>query len=178
MKRIIVFDLLYLKEFKQETFRSDFDELQFALSILFDITRIISEKDPALSGLNNDTLKMTRAFASLKNRVGIMVPFTRSIEAFRQLCEEPLKRKMSIDCEDEIFIGTPDMFRGVEKDIIIVTHLRNSIVDGLAQFDQEEYVRLAFSRAKHFLWVIGATLTVRGSATSGATMWNTFIKTA
>jgi hypothetical protein len=39
---------------------------------------------------------------------------------------------MSITCEDDIFIGTPDMFRGVEKDIIIVAELRNSIVDGLA----------------------------------------------
>ena len=78
---------------------------------------------------------MTRAFDNLKNKVGIMVPFQRCIDAFRNLCEEPLKRKMSITCEDDIFIGTPDMFRGVEKDIIIVAELRNSVVDGLAQLD-------------------------------------------
>jgi superfamily I DNA and/or RNA helicase len=132
MKRILVFDLLYLKEFKQDTFKSDFDELSFTLSVLFDVTRAMAEKDPALSALKNDNAKMTRSFTNLKNRVGIMVPFERSIEAFRELCEEPLKRKMGIDCEDEIFIGTPDMFRGVEKDIVIVAQLRNSIVDGLA----------------------------------------------
>ncbi len=83
MKRILVFDLVYLKELKQETFKSDYDELSFALSLLFDITRTIVEKDPTLSALNNDNAKMTRAFASLKNRVGIMVPFERCIEAFR-----------------------------------------------------------------------------------------------
>ena len=148
MKRLLVFDLPYLKEFKKETFRSDFDELQFAISILFDVTRAIAERDPALAGLSNDSFKMTKAFNYLKNRIGIMVPFERSIASFRQLSDDTLKRKMGIESPDEVFVGTPDMFRGVEKDIIIVAQLRNSIVDGLGQFDREDYVRLAFTRAK------------------------------
>ena len=132
MKRILVFDLLYLKEFKYDTFKSDFDELTFTLSVLFDVTRVMADKDPTLASIKVDNKRMTAAFGNLKSRVGIMVPFERSIAAFRELCEEPLKRKMGIDCEDDIFIGTPDMFRGVEKDIIIVAQLRNSTVDGLA----------------------------------------------
>ena len=60
MKRILVFDLVYLKELKQETFRSDFDELSFALNLLFDITRIIVDKDPALSALNSDSLPSSK----------------------------------------------------------------------------------------------------------------------
>jgi hypothetical protein len=178
MKRILVFDLVYLKELKQDTFRSDFDELSFALNLLFDITRIIVDKDPALSSLNSDSMKMTRAFSSLKNRVGIMVPFERCIEAFRELCEEPLKRKMGIECEDDIFIGTPDMFRGVEKDIVILSSLRNSAVDGLAQLDDPGFVKLAFSRCKHFLWLIGSSVTFRTSETAGASLINNFIKTS
>jgi hypothetical protein len=178
MKRILVFDLVYLKELKQETFKSDFDELSFALNLLFDITRIIVDKDPALSSLNNDSVKMTRAFSSLKNRVGIMVPFERCIDTFKELCEEPLKRKMGIDCEDDIFIGTPDMFRGVEKDIVILSSLRNSIVDGMAQLDEAGFIKLAFSRCKHFLWLIGSSLTFRSSETAGASLINNFIKTS
>lgn len=131
MKRLLVFDLPYLKEFKRETFRSDFDELQFAISILFDVTRAIAERDPSLATLTNDSLKMTRAFTYLKNRIGIMVPYERCIDAFRQLSDDTLKRKMHIESSDEVFVGTPDMFRGVEKDIIIIAQLRNSIVDGL-----------------------------------------------
>jgi len=174
MKRLLVFDLPYLKELKRETFRSDYDELQFAISILFDVTRAIAERDPSLQSLTNDSLKMTRAFSYLKNRIGIMVPFGRCIDAFRQLSDECLKRKMKIDTADELFVGTPDMFRGVEKDIIIVAQLRNSMVDGLGLLDREDFVRLAFSRAKQFLWVIGSSPTFRPSGTAGANLWSSF----
>lgn len=85
---------------------------------------------------------------------------------------------MGIDCEDDIFIGTPDMFRGVEKDIVIVSQLRNSTVDGLGQLDDGAFVKLALSRCKHFLWLIGSSLTFRGSETSGSSLLNSFIKTA
>ncbi len=81
---------------------------------------------------------------------------------------------MGIEGPDELFVGTPDMFRGVEKDIIIVAQLRNSIVDGLGQFDDEHFVRLAFSRAKYFLWVIGASSTFRSSDSPGAKLWTSF----
>jgi superfamily I DNA and/or RNA helicase len=42
-----------------------------------------------------------------------------------------MKRKLGIESDDEIFVGTPDMFRGVEKDILIVVQLRNSTISGL-----------------------------------------------
>jgi superfamily I DNA and/or RNA helicase len=50
-----------------------------------------------------------------------MVPFERTIEAFNKLLDEPIRKKLGVEREDDIFIGTPDMFRGVEKDVIIVT---------------------------------------------------------
>ena len=90
---------------------------------------------------------------------------------------QEFKRKIGIDCEDDIFIGTPDMFRGVEKDIVILSSLRNSTVDGLAQLDDAAFVKLAFSRCKHFLWLIGSSLTFRGSESAGASLINNFIKT-
>ena len=62
MRRILIFDLLYLKEFKQETFRSDFDELSFTINLLMDVTRNIAEREPALASVTNDHIKMSKAF--------------------------------------------------------------------------------------------------------------------
>jgi len=78
---------------------------------------------------------MRKSFAKLKGRIGVIVPFERSVSAFYRLLEDYIKRKLGIESNDEIFVGTPDMFRGVEKDIIIVAQLRNSVVDGLGQLD-------------------------------------------
>ena len=36
--------------------------------------------------------------------------------------------------KNDIMIGTPEMFRGVEKDLIILCPLRNSQVEGLGEF--------------------------------------------
>ena len=60
------------------------------------------------------------------------MPFERCITSFKLLLE-PYEKKLGICDNDDIFIGTPDMFRGVEKEIIIVTSLRNSVIDGLGQ---------------------------------------------
>lgn len=162
MRRILVFDLYYLKEFKQDTFRSDFDELTFALSLILDVTRVLAEKDTLLTHIKSDALKMQKAFSKIKGRIGIMVPFERSIETFQRLFDSGIRRKLGVTSEDEVFVGTPDMFRGVEKDIVIVTQLRNSVVEGLGQMDESEYVRLAMTRAKHFLWVVGSSATLHG----------------
>ena len=51
MKRILLFDLLYLKEFKHATFRSDFDELQFAISLILDVNRALVERDSSLASI-------------------------------------------------------------------------------------------------------------------------------
>lgn len=83
MKRLLIFDLPYLREYKKETFRSDFDELQMTISIIFDVTRALAERDATLDSIQNDSQKMTKAFSYLKNRIGIIVPFERGIAAFR-----------------------------------------------------------------------------------------------
>jgi hypothetical protein len=51
MKRILLFDLLYLKEFKQATFKSDFDELQFAISLILDVNRALVDRDSSLASI-------------------------------------------------------------------------------------------------------------------------------
>ena len=168
MRRILVFDLVYLKEFKQNTFKSDFDELHFTISLIMDVTRCLAEREPALAELHNDNLKMSKAFLKLKNRVGVIVPFERCIKVFKTLFDEQIKKKLGIQSDDEVFVGTPDMFRGVEKDIIIVSTLRNSMIDGIGQLDLNDYVRLAMTRCRHFLWVIGSSITLMGSQSSGA----------
>jgi superfamily I DNA and/or RNA helicase len=73
-----------------------------------------------------------------------------------------MRGKLGVTTDDEIFVGTPEMFRGVEKDIIIVAGVRNSIVDGLGQLDHAEYVKLALTRGRHFLWMITSSITLIG----------------
>lgn len=120
MRRVLFFDLLYLKEFKQDTYKSDFDELQFALSLILDVTRALAEREPALASLHSDHLRMQKAFLKLKGRIGVMVPFERSIAPFHTLFDSLMRKKLGVQSDDEIFVGTPEMFRGVEKDIVIV----------------------------------------------------------
>ena len=45
MRRILIFDLVYLLELKQKSFKSDFDELQFTVQIIMDLTRLISDHE-------------------------------------------------------------------------------------------------------------------------------------
>jgi hypothetical protein len=168
MRRILVFDLLYLKDFKQETFKSDFDELQFTISLILDVTRALAERETALAGLHNDTIKMSKAFLKLKDRIGIIVPFERCIRAFWTLFDEERRKKLGIQSEDEIFVGTPDMFRGVEKELIIISSVRNSVVDGLGQFNSAELTKLAMTRSRSMLWVVGSSITLMGQTTPGA----------
>lgn len=163
MRRLVVFDLIYLKELKQDTFRSDFDELQFTIALILDVTRTVADKDPTLSMISSDTIKMQKAFLKLRNKIGIVVPFARSVDAFKKLFDDGFKNKLGItNLEDEVFVGTPDMFRGVEKDIVILSMVRNSTVDGLGQLDDDGLVRLALTRAKQFLWVVSASITFLG----------------
>lgn len=172
-------DLLYLKEFKQDVFRSDFDEFTFTMFMLLDVTRQLAERDEGLKQLQSDRVKMNRAFGgSLRSKIGIIVPFERSVQAFNQLFDDAMRAKLGIISEDEIFVGTPDMFRGVDKDIIIITGVRNSVVDGLGQLDEAEYVKLALTRARHFVWMVCSSITLIGQNTPGASLINTFIRGA
>lgn len=61
----------------------------------------------------------------------MIVPHERCIESFK-LFFKNLEHKLGIQYPDgDVYVGTPQMFRGVEKHIVIVCGLRNSQVDGL-----------------------------------------------
>jgi superfamily I DNA and/or RNA helicase len=45
MKRIFFFDLIYLKELKDQVFASDFDEVRFTYNLIMDVTRLMSENE-------------------------------------------------------------------------------------------------------------------------------------
>jgi len=49
------------------------------------------------------------------------------------------------------------MFRGVEKEILIVAGVRNSQVDGLGAFEDSSMIHLLMTRARSFFWVIGSS---------------------
>lgn len=98
---------------------------------------------------------MQHSFSKIKNCIGIVVPFERCIGSFRVLFE-PMKAKIGAN-DDNIFIGTADMFRGVEKEIIIVSNLRNSVVDGMGLLERSDMTQLVMTRAKSFFFVVGCS---------------------
>ena len=63
----------------------------------------------------------------------------------------------------EIQIGLPQDFQGVEKDVIIVSHLRNSAYEKLGDLntgagDSLESIKvlnLTLTRARRFMWFVG-----------------------
>jgi hypothetical protein len=100
---------------------------------------------------------MSYAFDKVKKQIGIIVPFERCIQSFRMIFDS-YKSKLGAT-DDDIFVGTVDMFRGVDKEIIIVTNLRNSVVDGLGLLGHPDMILLAMTRAKSFFWVVGNSMT-------------------
>jgi superfamily I DNA and/or RNA helicase len=105
---------------------------------------------------------MATAFQSLKGRIGIIVPFSRYIGMYYKLFSDMVKPKLNADDRD-IMIGTPDMFRGIQRDLIIVSSLRNSVIDGLGYFNDADFINLAASRASQFFWVVGSSTTLVNS---------------
>jgi len=94
MRRVLMFDLVYLLELKQECFRSDFDELRFAITLILDLTRVIAEKEGIKA--SNDDLKIQHAFSKIRGMIGIAVPSERCISSFNILLLEQWKQKLGL----------------------------------------------------------------------------------
>lgn len=154
MRRVLVFDLVYLLELKQSSFKSDFDEINFTINLIADLTRLVSELEGIRTG--NDDERMQHAFSKLRGNIGVVVPHERSLESFK-LFQKNVEYKLGIQDENDIYVGTPQMFRGVEKHIIIVCGLRNSQVDGLGELDDPGNIKMVMTRAKSFFWVVGSS---------------------
>lgn len=127
ISRVCFFDLVYTKEFKQDIFRMDLDEVYFAFNLLRDVTRLFY-KNEGMQG-QDDNERMAKAFSCIKGKIGIIVPHHQMIDAYTSIFAK-YQDKLSATLDD-IMIGTPDDFRGVEKEIIIISSLRNSTVHGL-----------------------------------------------
>ena len=155
MRRVLMFDLVYLLELKQECFRSDFDELRFTITLILDLTRVIAEKEGIKA--SNDDLKIQHAFSKIRGMIGVVVPSERCIASFNLLLLDQWKQKLGLLSCDDIMVGTPDMFRGVDKEIIIVAGVRNSQVDGLGAFEDPSAIQLLMTRARSFFWVVGSS---------------------
>eukprot|EP00347_Sterkiella_histriomuscorum_P020454 403337744 len=160
MRRVLLFDLTYLLELKQSSFKSDFDEINFTISLIGDLTRLVSEIEGIRATRDDD--RMQHSFSKLRGHIGIVVPHERCIDSFK-LFFKNLEKKLGISSEEgdcnngDVYVGTPQMFRGVEKHIIIVCGLRNSQVDGLGQLEDAQNIKLIMTRAKSFLWVVGSS---------------------
>lgn len=105
----------------------------------------------------------------MKGQLGVIVPTQHYIDAFNQLMPNFFSQRLNASSED-LVIGTPDMFRGISKELIIIAPLRNSKQSGLGLLDNKEYINLALTRSK-FLWIIGSTSTIPQNS-----FWNKIAK--
>ncbi len=136
---------------------SDFDEIRFCFNLIADLTRVIAERE-GIQASSHD-LKMQHAFSKIRGFIGVVVPHERCITSFWMLFPEALRYKFGLECDEDIFVGTPEMFQGVEKEIIIVCGVRNSVVEKLGEFEDKDKILLTMSRAKSFFWVVGSSPT-------------------
>ena len=94
----------------------------------------------------------------------------------------------------DIQVGVPTDFYGIEKDIIIISHLRNSQVNQLGQFTQfksstgnmpqsdsvesTKILNLALTRAKRFLWLVGNLQHITNTSVNFTNLAKHFIHSA
>ena len=81
-------------------------------------------------------------------KIGIIVPSQNLVKDYKNI----LAKLQFISLLD-IEVGTPNDFLGIEKDAIIISHLRNSSAKKW-DFDLKS-LNLALTRAKKFVWFIG-----------------------
>ena len=111
---------------------------------------------------------MQQTFDQLRGHIGIIVPFSKLIEEYYKIMMIYSKVKPS---REDIMIGTVDMFRGVEKKIIIVSSLRNSQTEGLGLLGLNEYINLATTRASQLLFFVGGANTITHNS-----IWNSLVR--
>lgn len=98
----------------------------------------------------------------LKSTIGIIVPFQRMVRHYQEILS-----RLRFVSNLEVQVGLPREFLGVEKDVIIISHLRSSSatsgssVANLGEFtegskaEQDVLLNLAMTRAKKHLWMVG-----------------------
>ena len=103
---------------------------------------------------------MNDAFRMLKNNIGIITPTEDYRIAFQSLfTDTKALDSMIAASQDDFMIGTPDMYRGVHKDLIILAPMKNSKQQGIGLLNQSSFINLALTRGK-FVWVIGSSPTL------------------
>lgn len=98
----------------------------------------------------------------IKSSIGIIVPYRRVVRHYKEILS-----RLRFVSNLEIHVGVPQEFVGVEKDLIIVSHLRpTSAKSGSSQanlgaftsgskVEQDAILNLAMTRAKKHLWMVG-----------------------
>lgn len=112
-----------------------------------------------------------------KCTIGIVVPFQALVKKYEDVLTERLLHKFSLN---NIQIGLPEEFYGVEKDIMIVSSFRNSVDQSLGGFTTDEgatslttgseqcmfNVKLfknILTRSKKFIWFVGSLETLEST---------------
>lgn len=117
--KLCFYDLSYLGELKVDKSHSDAHECYFVLGLLSKLSHIV--KDIEKSNPDRRTPFGMCVQKLLKCTIGIIIPFPQLVSLYRSI----LSRLKFVSLLD-IQIGTPSDFMGIEKDIIILSHLRNS----------------------------------------------------
>lgn len=170
MPYVCFYDLKYLPELRPEANSSDQHECFFVLSLLSKLARIcidlekkaIIQEEPEIT--QHELRRVFPHGISIQKvtrcSIGVIIPFAHLLSDYRRILSR-LQFVSNLDVQ----VGLPHEFHGVEKDIIIMSHLRNSQVDKMGRFcakDQhsESYdplknLNLALTRSRKYLWLVG-----------------------
>jgi senataxin len=95
----------------------------------------------------------------LKGKIGIITPYKSQVRTLKD-CIYPKLRSLKFPI-DLIEINTVDAYQGREKEIIIISCVRGSQERTLGFLNDYRRMNVAITRAKHFLWIVGNSRTLK-----------------
>ena len=143
ISKICFFDLAYLREIGRGDERSrwrDNEEIYFVVGLLSQLSYAINRY--LKSTMTKDQLAQKGIVCTFhentvlsKCTIGIAVPFPSLLPKYQAVINERLLHKFNLS---NVQIGLPHEFAGCEKDIMIISSLRNSVYESLGSLTSTE----------------------------------------
>ena len=169
INKLVFFDLSYLREMGRGQRWRDNEEVYF-------VANLLSQLSFAIKRFVQETMKRSEQFAKKikctfhensilsKCTIGIVVPFPNLVVKYEAVINERLLHRFNLS---NLKVGQPKDFFGCERDIMIVSSLRNSADESLGcltchndNFVDLQMLRIVMSRSKRFLWLVGGMETL------------------
>lgn len=156
-QRMIFFDLTNSQESIEETSKTNREEALFTVNLIQHIFHHFAKGDTSL----------------IKDRIGIITPYKAQVRLLKDMLGNWVRssnNKSTLRVSD-IEVNTVDAFQGREKDIILINCVRSncsaSLKGSLGFLVDERRMNVAITRAKHFLFIVGNSVTLSKNPTWG-----------